>query len=314
MGSIEWRGPGVMDSKKKAMPSGGHPLGIGHGSELRRSLLPRALAFYPELWPPPPRGGLLGLGRGGGFEARGGGLLEDPLLRTVGVPRLEVPPLRTVGVPRLEVPPLRTVGVPRLEVPPLRTVGVPREVVPPLLTVAGLRVDVPPLPGFLTLTEGLVTGVLVGRVGLGGVADEPAPPVCRSRTAPWVVRDPRAPLGSVRRVAGAEAGDRVVPGWAPEGRRAEAAVPVLVAPVLLFAPPSTPGRGWPMTAGGFPPVLPGLKTDGAPVRGTALRFPFPSTPGRVTAGVSRTTTCGVPASPVALSLNPKWATPRRGWT
>ena len=136
----------------------------------------------------------------------------------------------------------------------------------------------------------------------------------RSRKGLWVVPDPCAPLVSVRTVEGAVAGNRVVPGCAPELGRVEAAAPVLVVPVRRFAPPSTPGRGWPMAAGGLFPVLPGLKADGVPVRGTARRFAFPSTPGWFTAGVFRTTTCGVPGSPAALSLNPKWATPRRGWT
>ena len=112
--------------------------------------------------------------RAGCLVARAGavtfGLLEDPLLRTVGVVRLDPPLLRTVGVVRLVPPLLRTVGVVRLDPPLLRTVGVVRLVppllrtvgvvrlVPPLLlTVAPPEPDVPPpLRGFTTREEGLV--------------------------------------------------------------------------------------------------------------------------------------------------------------
>ena len=231
--------------------------------------------------------------------------MADPPLLTVGVVRGAVPPLLTVGALRGTVPPFPTVGALRGTVPPLLTVGVLRGAVPPLLTVGALRVTVPPLlmvpvgglvvppppPGFLTLTEGRATGVPVGRVGLGGVAEDPVPLGLRSRTGLWVVPD-----------------------CEPEPPRVDGATAVPVVSVRRLFIPSTPGRGCPVTAGGVPLVLPGLKADGAPVRGTARRFPFPSTPGWSTSGVLRTTTCGIPGSPTALSLNPKWATPRRGWT
>lgn len=205
-----------------------------------------------------------------------------------------------MGAVRLADPPLlRTVGELRLEDPPvLRTVGEVRDVDPPVLRVAGVRVGaaVPPPPGFLTLEEGLVTGILVPEVALPGLAEgDPDVGVRRSSTGRPVVAE--------------------LPRWgAPVVRDVGVADREAVVPVRRLADPSTPGRACPCPGLAVVDEPRALPVEGTPVRGVALRLAPPSTPCRDTGGVSRTTTCGVPGSPLALSLKPKWATPRLGWT
>jgi hypothetical protein len=159
---------------------------------------------YPD-WPdPPPPGGLFGFGAAEGLVDCGTGLTEDPPLRTAGVLEPAAPPLLTVGVLCLATPPLLTVGVLCRTAPPPLTVGVLCLTVPPVVTVGGLCLTTPPLPtvpevgvvvpppppGFLTLTEGRVTGVLGGCVEFGGVDGDPVAPGRRSTTGPCAVPDP----------------------------------------------------------------------------------------------------------------------------
>lgn len=264
--------------------------------------------------PPPPPLGFFGFGGVGGLVVRGGfvraaGFPVDPPERTVGVRCPEVPVLRlappvvrTVGAERVVPPVLRTVGEDRVAPPLLlttpedrldpllvRTVGelrvavpVPRvvgallTVAPPLPVVGGLLVAVPPvvpppLPGLRTLEEGRDAGFLVGWVVPDEVAEEPGRVGRRSRTGLPVVPEVPADPGFARAVEGT-----VEPDPAEPDRR--------------VAVPSTPGLDCPVTPGGLPPTVPGLKAEGDPERGTALRCWVPSTPGRLTGGVVRTTT------------------------
>jgi hypothetical protein len=302
----------------------------------------RADCELPHRGIPPPPPGFLTLGFVVLLVVLAGAVLDElPLLRTVGVVRLELPLLRTVGEVRLDPPLLRTVGVVRLELPLLRTVGEVRLDPPLLRTVGEVRLDPPLLRTVgevrldppIRLPDPATEDRVPPRLAVPPELDVDPPPGLMTRLEGRVVR-----VGVVAGVPGpgrlSSVGrlvlvpeDRVVPErvWAfpPEdalGREARGVVDPgdtrLGAadeeelPERRLAVPSTPG-----TAPGRRPVVsPGLKADGTPALGTARLFPLLSTPGRFAGGVVRVTTWGVPASPRALSLKPKWATPRLGWT
>jgi hypothetical protein len=234
-----------------------------------------------------------------GLDVRAGADLADPPLREgtdlVVVP--DVPPLRVAGreVVDREVPPLRTVGrlvVDRL--PPLPAVDLLALVPPPRTVVLGVAaVFPPPLLFTFTFTEGLVVMVL----DAGGEVRD-------------VALDPVAGLRSnTGRPVPEEGGVRVVrPGCGVAG----AAVPpagLLV--VLLPFPPGALYPDDPLTDLGC--GLPPERAVGVVFRGWTLLLVAPSTPGWETGGGFLTTTCGVPGSPLALSLKEKWAVPLLGW-
>jgi hypothetical protein len=233
------------------------------------------------------------------------------------------PPLRTVGRVVALDPPLRTVGRVVAPDPPLRTVGLVVTLDRPPAPVDDVA---PPPPGFLTFADGRVItvprvgGVFVPDpvVGRGWTTGRPVPPeaggVTMGRPGDVGEVTPDRP-GSVRVTAG---GVEVVPvprpGTRADGGEVGETTPLPEPVGRRTAPPFTPGRAEPGAlppdrfGGGLTVLLP-PEASFPWVRRTAV----PATPGTPDPR-SRTTTCGVQGSPSALSLKPKWATPRLGWT
>lgn len=255
--------------------------------------------------------------------------------RTVG--RVVPPPFRATGV-RVVPPFLWTVGREVFtEDPRLRTEGrtarppLPPDPPPGLTTRLVPVTEVPPVPPppFLTFVEGRAwVGFGVGRALRGAVAV----PGRRSSTG----RFPVAPGGEAPVLLGGS----VILLTCPDGRALpvrgvvrgtvwgvpllSVAFPLLDGGVNRVADPlegrlctpevvRDPVDGAALLEGTAEPCpgAPGVVMEDL---GWARRVSVPATPGCDTGLEFRTTIWGVPTSPTARSLNPKWAKPRLGCT